>query len=505
MADEVKEPAQKLASESKLNQALITRLQSPNLGNFIGVVPYFGKILALLVSQDGEAAVAHEDTVSKLLSIASIVSQDEDVEDFVAMSAAAVAYLASEKFQRSTISGDSMNLFLGVFYHAHTGIDVSALDDEDSINELKQLRTSLLNALSELSANDLFTETHPLSSEVPQTLLSWLKVNNPQLQSAACLALGNLSRSDTASTTLVKTHAPQTALLQLLSNPAVTDSLLLHSVLSFLKNLAIPADNKPILGEFLDAACVPRIYALDTLPQVQYAAASLTRLLLVNCAANVRRLCAAQGDDPSEQSSVNDLISLFGRSDAEPTLVEAARSVATICRVLHSTEGVLDIGENGDSEKRATFYEQHNVTKPLAFLITQEKWPILRSEMWFVLALMARSPEGATAVAALLQADNVMATLKTVVLGADAVEEEGEESSGAGEGTASVEGLGLEPQQVDPKQKENMEIVERENSLVMCTELLRNWTDAFEPLEKGVLEKLVKDGTEIVAAQRAKA
>ena len=214
----------------------------------MGVVPYFGKILALLVSQDGEAAVAHEDTVSKLLSIASMVSQEEDVEDFIVMVAAAVAYLASEKFQSSTISGDNMNLFLGVFYHAHVGIDVSTLDDEDSVKELKQLRTSLLNAFSELSANDLFTETHPLSSEVPQTLLSWLKVNNSQLQSAACLALGNLSRSDAASTTLVKTHAPQTALLQLLSNPAVTDSLLLHSVLSFLKNLAIPADNKPCLG-----------------------------------------------------------------------------------------------------------------------------------------------------------------------------------------------------------------------------------------------------------------
>ena len=72
----------------------------------MGVVPYFGKILALLVSQDGEAAVAHEDTVSKLLSIASMVSQEEDVEDFIVMVAAAVAYLASEKFQSSTISGD---------------------------------------------------------------------------------------------------------------------------------------------------------------------------------------------------------------------------------------------------------------------------------------------------------------------------------------------------------------------------------------------------------------
>ena len=470
----------------------------------MGVVPYFGKILALLVSQDGEAAVAHENTVSKLLSIASMVSQEEDVEDFIVMVAAAVAYLASEKFQSSTISGDNMNLFLGVFYHAHVGIDVSTLDDEDSVKELKQLRTSLLNAFSELSANDLFTETHPLSSEVPQTLLSWLKVNNSQLQSAACLALGNLSRSDAASTILVKTHAPQTALLQLLSNPAVTDSLLLHSVLSFLKNLAIPADNKPCLGEFLDAACVPRIYALDTLPQVQYAAASLTRLLLVNCAANVRRLCAAQSDASSDQSSVNDLISLFGRSDAEPTQVEAARSVATICRVLHSTEDVLDSGEGSDSEKRAAFYEKHSVIKPLAFLITQEKWLILRSEMWFVLALMSRSSDGAKIVAALLQVENVMATLKTVVLGAEAVEEEGKESSEVAEGAASVEGLGLEPQQVDPKKKENMAIVERENSLVMCTELLRNWTDDFQPLEKGVLEKLAKDGTEIVAAQRAK-
>lgn len=495
------EPAQKLASETKLSQALINRLQSPNLASFMGIVPYFGKILALLVSQDGEAAVAHDDTVSTLLSLAPTSTDEDEVVDFIVLVAVAVAYLASERFQRNVIAGENMSVFLNVFYHANVGIDESTMEDQESATELKQLRTSLLNALSELSAHDSFTETHPLSSPVPQTLLSWLKTSNPKLQAAACLALGNLSRSDEASTTLVKSYAPQTALSQLLSNPAVTDAQLLHSVLSFLKNLAIPAGNKAQLGEFLEPTCVPRIYALDTLPQVQYAAASLTRLLLVNCPENVRRLCASQSDASSEQSSVNDLIALFGRSDAEPTKVEAARSVATICRVLYSADGVLD---STDGSARATFYEKHNVAQLLAFLITQEKWPILRSEMWFVLALMCRSPDGAKAAAGVLQIENVANSLKAVILGADAIEVQSTEPENATSGAASIEGLGLEPQQVDPKQKEQIGAVERENSLVMCTELLRHWTDEFHPLDKGLLESLVKGGTEIVAAERAK-
>ncbi len=515
------DPAQALASELKISQAMVKLLASPNLPQFIGVVLYFCRIFALIVSKDGEPAIAADDTVAVLLSVAMKDPCKDDVEEFASLGSVAVAYLAAERFQRLTLSHDQIGLFLDVFHHAHAGFDLAHVDDPDLVTALKQLRLSMLNMVAELTAQDAFHETYPLTSATTQTVLSWLGSSNLSLQAAACLALGNLSRSDGASTALVEQHAPQTALATILADPAVTDAQLLHAALSFLKNLAIPAQNRPALRLLLEPACVPHIYALDTLPQVQYAAVSLTRVLLSNCPDNVSQFCqdrenkesAAEGESEvaEKSSSVADLISLFGRTDTEPTKVEAARSIAAICRVLHSNAAAELLPRHGasDSESRVWFYTRHDVGKSLAFLVTQEKWQILRSEAWFVLALMSRSADGSRVIAAVLQQENVSARLTETITGrkTDTRVTEVEDETKEDETTtalSAVEGLGLQPQQVDPKQKERITAVERENALVMCTELLRNWSDDFKPLSRGLLEGLLKDGTELVVAQRSK-
>ncbi|KAJ6790141.1 hypothetical protein PWT90_08868 [Aphanocladium album] len=513
------EPAQTLASELKVSQAMIKLLSSPNLPQFMGVILYFCRILALIVSRDSETAIAADDTVSVLLSVAINTPCKDDIEEFASLGSVAVAYLAAERFQSLAISQDQVGLFLDVFRHAHAGFDLAQVDDPDMVTALKQLRLSMLNMVAELTAHDTFPGAYPLTSAPAQTVLSWLGSDSVQLQAAACLALGNLSRSDAASTALVEQHAPQAALIEILSDPAVTDTQLLHSALSFLKNLAIPTQNKPALRPLLEPACLPRIYSLDTLPQVQYAAVSLTRLLLSNCPDNVSQFCQdpdqqamEEGDSAAaateKNSIVDDLIFLFGRTDTEPTKVEAARSIATICRVLHSNAAaeLLPRYNASDSESRAEFYTRHDVGKPLAFLVTQEKWHILRSEAWFVLALMSRSVDGSRVIATVLQQEDVSARLTETITGQKKqghVTEEEEKSNGE-DATAlsAVEGLGLQPQQADPTQKERIAAVERENALVMCTELLRNWSDEFKPLSRGFLEGLLKDGTELVVAHR---
>lgn len=500
---------------------MIKLLSSPNLPQFLGVVLYFCRIFALIVTKDAEPTLADETTVSTLLSVAINTPCKDDVEEFSSLGSVAVAYLAGDRFQALAIEHDTVGLFLDVFHHAHVAFDLADVDDPDMATALKQLRLSLLNMVAELTGHDAFGQKYPLSSAPAQSLLSWLKSSNIQLQAAACLALGNLSRSDSASTTLVEEYAPQAALIELLSNPAVTDTQLLHSALSFLKNLAIPTQNRPALRPLLEPTCVPRIYGLDTLPQVQYAAVSLTRLLLANCPDNVSQFCQdhnqADGKDDSETteqgSSVDDLISLFGRTDTEPTKVEAARSVAAICRVLHSNAAAALLPGDGasDSESRAAFYTRHDVGTPLAFLVTQEKWPVLRSEAWFVLALMSRSVDGSRVIATVLQQESVSQRLSETITGqkkeTPRVEEVTEEEATNGENAAALsaaEGLGLQPQQADPRQKERIAAVERENALVMCTELLRNWSDEFKPLSRGFLEGLLKDGTELVVAHRSK-
>ncbi|KAK5995309.1 hypothetical protein PT974_03711 [Cladobotryum mycophilum] len=528
-------PAQLLASQSLLNQQLLKLLSSPSLSNYVVFIPYFCKILALLISQEGEAGRADPNTVTILFKLATSQPSRDDLDDFITLVAVAVSYLANPSFQTTITSGPHMKLFTSTIHHAYTHFDISQVDEQETVDQLKKLRSSLLGTLADITGYDAFASLHPLDSRVPQILLGWLNGGNQQLQAAACIALGNLSRSDDISVPLVRTHSAHVPLIRLLSDPGVSDAQLFHSSLSFLKNLAIPTQNKPLLAGLLDPFCVPRIYGIDTSPQVQFAAVSLTRLLLVNCPANVGRICAPLSADPSsparERSSVSSILALFDRSDAEPTRLEAARAIASVCRVLHTApvasvlpqwipEGKSDEEEeDGDetdpkakeSKRREYFYDKHlDISKALAFLITQQKWPILRSEAWFVLALMCRSKEGCGVVLGVLRIHGAMEALCKSITGRDSLdtEKDGKQIEDRVDPEdqlmAMADGLALEPQQVDPKQKESMTRVDRENALVMCTELLRPWGIDIPSPKVSLLQDWVKEGTEIVVAQKAK-
>ncbi|KAM0244269.1 hypothetical protein ACHAP5_006385 [Fusarium lateritium] len=500
------EPAQRLASESRLSSHLIALLQSPNLSDFSPLVTYFCKILALLIAQDGEVAVADPQTALTLLKLAASPDHSSDIEDFLALVSTSASYLANESFQERLLTSKQADVFVKVFFIAHTQFD-SELEDEDTAKELGQLCTSLLTTLADLTGNDAFPAHYPLESSVPQSLLRWLKEPHSILQSAACLALGNLSRSDQASTAFVQKYQAHVPLIALLSDSEVTDAQLLHAALSFLKNLAIPAQNKPLLGDLLEPAAIPRILTIDTLPQVQFSAVSLLRLLLVNCAGNVRRVTIPRTIDAegssSKHTTVHDVISLFDRSDTEPTRLEAARSVATVCRVLHTApvDEVLSgwNSENEETQSRSLFYADHDLSQVLSFLITQEKWPILRSETWFVFALMSRSKDGAQVVAQVLAVSGATDALSHAVIGkATSDSQTPQIEAGAPEIPPGIpEELALEPQQVDPKQKANMAKVDRENCLVLCTEVVKNG-ETLESEQVSRLQSLIRKGTELL-------
>ncbi|OBS23433.1 hypothetical protein FPOA_03981 [Fusarium poae] len=500
------EPAQILASQSRLSSHLIALLQSPNLSDYSPLVTYFCKILALLITHDGEATVADPNTVSTLLRLATSPAHSSDIEDFMALVSTAASYLANESFQEQLLKSKQVDVFVKAFYIAHTQFDAE-LDDEDTAKELGQLCTSLLTTLADLTGSDYFPALYPLESSVPQSLLKWLKEPHAILQSAACLALGNLSRSDQASTAFVQKHQAHLPLMAILSDTEVTDAQLLHSALSFLKNLAIPTQNKSVLGELLEPVSVPRILSIDTLPQVQFSAVSLLRLLLVNSPDNVRRITTprtveAEGSSKNH-TTVHDVISLFGRSDTEPTRLEAARSVATVCRVLHTApvDEVLSgwNSENEGTQSRSLFYAEHDLSEILSFLITQEKWPILRSEAWFVFALLSRSQDGARVVAKVLGVSGAMDALSFAITGKTASDDQTPQIEGGMPEVppAIPEELALEPQQVDPKQQANMAKVDRENCLVLCTEIVKNG-ETLESAQVSRLQSLIRQGTELL-------
>ncbi|KEY75063.1 hypothetical protein S7711_01527 [Stachybotrys chartarum IBT 7711] len=529
------EPAQRLASQSRLSHKLTLLLSSPRISEYSPFINYFCKILALLVAQEGEVELAHPLTVPVLLTLAATSPYNDDIEDFITLASVAMTYLAPEPSQNSLISAGHVSLFLNVYYHAHVNVAVDHIDDPDLVNQLRQLQTSLLSTLADLTASDAFFTRYPVQGPVSQTFWAWLRAPNARLQTAACLALGNYSRSDELSYALVHTHGAHIPVIELLSNPEINDAQVLHAAISFLKNLAIPANNKPSLGDLLEPSCIPRIYAFDSQPHVQFSAVSLTRLLLVNCPSNVRRICKPLSSDPSspahERTNVHALVSLFERSDAEPTRLEAARSIAAICRVLHSNPAAPILPDwdpsnsslqssahasdntllssvssdySEDSKRRDFFYKRHYLENALAFLVSQSKWPILRSEAWFVFALMCRSRDGAASVLTMFHVQAAMDSLIEAVTGRRSFQPaERQIEPGQSSSLLSTAGnLELEPQQVDASQKANMAKVDRENAVVLCTEILRNWGDELPPLRLGALQDLIKEGTELIAAEK---
>lgn len=536
----------------------------------------------------------------------------------------ALAYLTHETFQTYILAG--LPLLLTAFSMSYTHFDPSQASDPDVAMQLRQVRNAFVPVLADISALPDFVPGSAqggptlLQHPIIQTLQSWLHgpPAHANLQTAACLALGNLARSDVTCVTLVKDAQIHQPLINLLarctSGDATPNTQFTHAVLSFLKNLAIPATNKPALGRLLESNVMPKLWSTwgDTQPQTQFAAVSLSRLLLVGCPPNVRRLCAPLSADPDspahDRSNLHILTALFERSDAEPTKMEVARAVATVCRILHSTPVTPVLPDepphrptpkrqkhdshsedstivvrtdtsfspnstspfhtptesathsppgthNGhpsyqtptqlsptstssststsSQTRRARFYEAHDLAVPLSFLIKQTRFPALRSEAWFVLALMCRSPDGAKVVQSVLQSFEACRALVESITGRDMADghdlllaasssppAEGQEDGAGnarvnphagdagvsgGVATLGIEGLGLgslEPQSVDPAMQANMARIDRENGLCMVAELVRSHRDDLLPLRRNIYEQLLHTGGELVLHSR---
>lgn len=547
--------------------------------------------------------LADPETPGILLRLVTNSAAPVDLEDFCGLTSVALAYLSHEEFQSQLIKSGNVPNLLTAFTNAYTCYDVSTVDADDA-EQLNDVRNAFVQAVSDVSALDSFSAAHPIGSPAVQQIQAWLRmpIAFANLQAAACLALGNLARSDESSSTLVRDIQIHRPLIDLLSGsdsspppsspPAglptppgphpPPSGQLLHAVLSCLKNLAIPPASKPLIGELLlgpPCSLLPRLCSgMDAQPQVQFAAVSLARLLLVGSPDNVRLLCAPLASDPASpahgRSNLHVLADVHERVDAEPTKMESARAVAAVCRVLHAsgpdTLATILPDDEWDAtapagggqrlpaemvaamppagRRRASFYDAHAaIDKPLAFLILQTRFPALRSEAWFVLALMSRDADGARVVARVMDSFEATRAIVEAVTGRDMVDgselptaAQGSAGGGEGEeevlmaglesmreqaaggqpplstssgtqrttmaGTAAaadaVDGLGLSPRQADPAQAASMRRTDRENGLVLLTNILRDYAEWIPPFRLSVFQQLVQTGGELVLHNR---
>jgi hypothetical protein len=562
---------------------------------------YLGREVSYqLIVKEPEAELANPATPAVLLGLAISKSQAPNLEEFCNLVSVALSYLSHERLQIHFVNAGCFDVLQQAFYDCCAQFDAAGADMKD-VAQLKQMPITFVEVIADISSLPSASVGFPLNGPVVHRFLQWLSPSNTllHLKTAACLALGNLARSDESSTALVEEvyqpllHILRTAVTSKPPLPAVQPqsqetnnvtppppSQLLHAALSFLKNLAIPPSSKPLLGTLLEPpqSILPHLWATtDSQPQTQFAAISLARLLLVGSADNARRVCAPISPDTSSpdhaRSNLHVLIELYNRVDAEPSKMEAARAVAAVCRVLHSTPvlsilpddwriaadaPVLPPEESGpeptlrsdgtdgtdgtlgsltqattpDELRRAHFYAAHaDISKPLGFLVTQRRFPVLRSEAWFLFALMSRAADGAHVILRAIEPPEACRSLIGAVYGrydtpgadeplvsgsgsGSGADQDAQlaaalarlQSDGAGQGgetgsrraLENVGSLQLEPQQVNTAQGPGMAKVDRENSLVLVVEILRNCAKQLPETRRDIFEEMARTGGELV-------
>jgi hypothetical protein len=444
------------------------------------------------------------------------------MDDFIAYVNLAVAYLQHEKFQRGLITGEALDGCLAILVNSYTRFDshpvtdgVSAADEDDA-EALQLMRSRLNQVLSDVSALPEFKEAVPVVSPFSSSLRRWLSSPQLQLQVCACIILGNLARSDASCEEFVHTCAVHKPLVTVLTN--ASDPQLLHAALGFLKNLALPPKNKEPIGDTGIFDILPRFWLLDTSQQIQFTSISLARQLLNGTWQNVRKINRALStdlDSPAHsRSKLSILIALFDRTDLEPIKMEISRLITAVCREFNALKDRTD--EYNEKTRKQFFVMHPDIGRPLGFMVSQDKWPVVRSEGWFVFALMARHPESAQCISDLMHDVAVFEPLVTLLTGKNLVSYNStlETSSTSATSSTSSSALSVGASSNSPlsfqtpesikadTQAAEMARIDRQNALVMVSELLKNRGSEMAIMRKAMFEDLLKGGANAILASR---
>ncbi|KAI4251190.1 MAG: hypothetical protein LQ352_005009 [Teloschistes flavicans] len=376
-------------------------------------------------------------------------------------------FVQQDRFQRDFIESDCVSHLLELL--------PPVSDDLEMEEELSLFRSATNQVLSDISAAGAFANKYTLQSAVVGTLVQWLSTPRAQLRICSCLTLGNLARSDAVCRDMVSRLGLHESLLEALqdqSNVQVS-----YAALGFLRNLALLAENKSIIGSQGAVKIISEYWSIDVTPQVQHASVSLLRQVLNGSISNVRWLLDSLSSDHEspayEKTYLSLLLLLFGRTDDVATRIEIGRTVATICRCLSSSSQGLPV--ESTSAIRHRLYGMHaDIARPLAMMISQSRFPIIRSEGWFALALMARSREGSAAVSDVFQQLEIFGILVSTITG--------QSTNSAGVPTASTatghsrdnSGSSSGSSDARSEQEREMQAKDRENALVLVNELLTN-------------------------------
>jgi len=416
------EPAQSQAAANQIIYILVKLILDRAIND--SLLDYAYELIELASEQKAAIECSPDETIPVLSSVA--VAEATSCSRFACIANCLATYLQSERLQDLCIERQTADKILCVLQHSYQ-IGASEFSGEDE-QLLAQPRLKINQALSDLSARPQFARVYPLGSSLIQRLKSWLESPQDQLLICSCVMLGNLARSDEVCEAMVNNEEIHKPLINSLK--VATGGNVLHSVLGFLKNLAIASRNRSKLGEAGIVPAASHLLSYDAIPQVQFLAVSLMRQVIASSVDNISRLLACSPDEPGSDAArptyLSVLLSLYEKTDTTPIRTETGRIVAAICRTL------LPLSKKGDviaQEISDTLFRLHSkIYMPIVSMITQTEWPVVRSEGWFALALMASTSQGSEAVVHCLREETLFQileeTLTKDVSGGEATENE---------------------------------------------------------------------------------
>ncbi|KAI4169062.1 MAG: hypothetical protein LQ348_007362 [Seirophora lacunosa] len=451
--------------------------------------PLVSSICTLLEfsSQQSDLAQCPEYSLQIILQFMQEQKQALDPSDMLQLISTANAFLQQQIFQMHFVEQGLVNHLLDAIIHSYTYEN----EGPEAQEELSFLRSSITRLLSDVSATTVFANKYSVESPVIASLIHWLSDTRDQMRICSCLMLGNLARSDAVCLNMVRRLRLHERLLQMMRDQ--TSMQVVYAALGFLRNLALPAENKAMVGTLQSIEVISSLWSLNLNPQVQHASVSLLRQILNGCIGNVRWLLEPLSPDPDspahEKTYLSLLLLLFGRTDDVSTKVEIGRTVATICRCIATSSQGLPQGSTSAILHR--LYAMHaDIARPLAMMTTQSRFPIIRSEGWFALALMARSKEGSAAVSEVLHQMEVFGALVTTITG-QSTNGHGSPSAQQRSNTGNTSRSGSNSSDTRSEQEREMQAKDRENALVLVNELLKNTGDEVSVIRRSILEDLM--------------
>ncbi|WEW59391.1 hypothetical protein PRK78_004862 [Emydomyces testavorans] len=464
------EPAQKQVAGNRIAYPILRLLANGSIkGN--SLLNYAYELVEIASEQAQAMDQTSEDSLSMIITLAS--NSDIALHHFTSIVNSLAAYLQRDKFQQICILQQRVEPVLSILFRSYEMADDEASSDDKQA--LSTCRLKLNHALSDLSALPMYSRTYPLSSAVTKTLISWLKTSKDHLLICACVMLGNLAREDAVCESMVENFQVHISLIAILNGGA--SNTVLHSALAFLKNLSIAGKNREHLGAAGIIKTLSKLWGAETVPQLQFMAASLTRQVVLSSVGNITRLLEVLSPDPNSPANARTylslLLSLFAKTDSPPTRTEIGRTIAAICRVLLRLNANSEASNATETLVKRLFSLHEEVARPIGAMIVQSEWPIVRSEGWFALALMASYPESCVAVSDCLQSVTVTELL------CEAVRQKISEPS---DGEA-----------VQEKAERVRQAKDRDNTLILLHNLLKHSPPTLTPARKQMFENLLHE------------